>query len=64
MMMALRWRMPPPPIVLQWRGEQAGTAAYVAANQSPPIAAVIGPPGPPGPSFDLSAAVIDGGTFN
>jgi hypothetical protein len=64
MTMLLRWRMPGPPIKTVWRGDDGTVAAQLAADPETPIAAIIGPAGPPGTAFDLASAVIDAGTFN
>jgi hypothetical protein len=76
-MMRLVWRMPPPAIVLQWRGPDARILAAQIANPIPnpqtPLAAIIGPPGmpgapgaqgPAGPAYNWDTAVIDAGTYN
>ncbi len=68
--MRLVWRMPAPSIMTQWRGPDAQVIAAAIANPQTPIAAIIGPPGstgaagPAGPAYDMSAAVIDAGTYN
>jgi hypothetical protein len=49
---------------LMWRGADRTIAQQAAANPAVPVAVIIGPVGPAGPSFDLDDAVIDGGTFN
>lgn len=40
----------PPPLVLRWRGPDAGTLALVTAQAPTPLVAIVGPPGPPGPA--------------
>lgn len=64
MTLALRWRHADPPIVTQWRGPDGSLALSALAIPPRPIAALIGPPGPAGPSFNIDTAQIDGGTFN
>ncbi|MFT4027337.1 MAG: hypothetical protein QM676_11120 [Novosphingobium sp.] len=49
MSLVLRWRAPERRIVLRWRGP-AGMAAALERGAVLPVAAVIGPPGPPGPA--------------
>jgi hypothetical protein len=61
-MMLLGWRMPDPPLVVQWRGPTGSIAALAASNPPTSIPTVIGPPGPAGPPGTV--ADIDGGTFN
>ena len=69
-MMLLQWRRPEPVVVLRWRGAEGAIAAMAAAKPPVPVPTLIGPPGvagppgPPGPAADLSAAVLDGGTFS
>jgi hypothetical protein len=63
-MMILQWRMPEPAIVLRWRGAGGGVAPALLANPALSVPTIIGPPGPPGPAFEIATAVIDGGTFN
>ncbi len=67
MITVLTWRRPDPPIITRWRGPTGRTAVTAAANPPTPVATIIGPPGvagPAGPTPDLTAAVLDGGTFN
>ncbi len=47
MSLALRWRVPGRRILTRWRGP-SGLAEAVARNPETPVAAIIGPPGPPG----------------
>lgn len=47
MSLALRWRTPERRIALRWRGP-AGLVEQVGRHPLAPIAALIGPPGPPG----------------
>jgi len=54
----LRWRKIPPQIVTRWRGPAPGPLP-IGSPPPRPIAAIIGPPGPPG----AAPSVIDGGTF-
>ena len=69
-MMLLQWRRPEPVVVLRWRGAEGAIAAMAAAKPPVPVPTLIGPPGvagppgPQGPAADLSAAVLDGGTFS
>jgi hypothetical protein len=69
----LQWRRPPPAVVVRWRGQDGAMLSAAPFDPPAPLAAIIGPPGtagpagpqgPDGPPFDISAAVIDGGTFN
>lgn len=46
--MILRWRKPDPIFRTQWRGPDGRVSALAQSNPYQPIAAVIGPPGPPG----------------
>jgi hypothetical protein len=48
MNLTLRWRVPPRRIQTRWRGP-AGMLQAVARDPIPPLAAIIGPPGPQGP---------------
>ena len=45
--LALRWRVPPRPIVTRWRGP-LGMAQALARDPLLPIAAIVGPPGATG----------------
>lgn len=47
MSLTLRWRVPDRRIVTRWRGP-SGLAESIARNPATPVAAIIGPPGPPG----------------
>lgn len=47
MTMILRWRTPERPIVTRWRGP-AGMAEPLDRDPQMPVAAIVGPPGPPG----------------
>lgn len=47
MSLTLQWRAPERRIALRWRGP-AGMIPALERNPALPIAAVIGPPGPPG----------------
>ena len=47
MSLTLRWRVPGRRIATRWRGP-SGMAELVARNPALPLAAIIGPPGPPG----------------
>lgn len=47
--LALRWRVPDPPIVTRWRGP-AGMLTAVQRKPEAPIAAIVGPSGGPGPA--------------
>jgi hypothetical protein len=66
-MIALRWRLPDPVVLVRWRGPDGVMAAGAVVMPPPlPVAALIGPPGvtgPQGPEGPL-AEIIDGGTFN
>jgi hypothetical protein len=70
MNLALQWRRPDPALVMRWRGADSGLAVQITTNPPRPVPTIIGPPGiagpagPQGPQADLTAAVIDGGTFN
>lgn len=64
MTVVLRWRRPDPAFALRWRGPDRMLAQAAAVKPDTPIAAIIGPVGPAGPSYDLDNAIIDGGTFN
>ncbi len=64
MTLVLGWRQPDPPVLTQWRGPDSNLALSALAVPPRPLAAIVGPPGPAGPSFNLDAANIDGGTFN
>lgn len=48
--LVLRWRVPAPAIVARWRGPSATVYATAQAGRYGDIAAVIGPPGQPGPT--------------
>lgn len=48
MSLTLRWRQPDPPLVLRWVGLTGEQAAAQRLNPAQPVAAVIGPSGPPG----------------
>jgi hypothetical protein len=47
MSLTLRWRVPDRRIITRWRGP-SGLAERIARNSETPVAAIIGPPGPPG----------------
>ena len=47
MTLTLRWRAPGRPVTTRWRGPE-GMAEAQAREPAPPIAAIIGPPGPQG----------------
>jgi hypothetical protein len=73
MNLALQWRMPEPALAVRWRGPEGALLAQIAANPAASVPTIIGPPGsigppgpqgPQGPQADLTAAIIDGGTFN
>ena len=49
MSLTMRWRVPARRIVTRWRGP-AGMAAALERDPSAAVAAIIGPPGPSGPS--------------
>ncbi len=70
MSLILSWRRPAPPITVAWRLPDAASMGGLITDPPQPLTNLVGPVGPPGPSgaqgptFDLSAAQIDGGTFN
>ncbi len=47
MSLVLRWRVPDRRIITRWRGP-SGLAEHVVRDPEAPLAAIIGPPGPPG----------------
>lgn len=49
MSLVLRWRAPERPIPLRWRGP-AGMVRSLERNPALPVAAILGPAGPPGPA--------------
>ncbi|MBK8631376.1 MAG: hypothetical protein IPN84_14635 [Sphingomonadales bacterium] len=49
-MIMLQWRRPPPLIRTVWRGPEPREAVAELAHASVPLAAIIGPPGSPGPA--------------
>ena len=56
MILTLRWRVPERPVATRWRGPE-GMLSAVGRNPSMPIAALIGPQGPPGTGvlrFDIA----------
>ena len=63
MIVTLRWRLPPRPIVIRWRGP-LGMAQALTRDPVLPVAAIVGPPGvagatgpagPPGAPLRLDA---------
>ena len=63
MIVTLRWRLPPRPIVTRWRGP-LGMAQALTRDPALPVAAIVGPPGvagatgpagPPGAPLRLDA---------
>lgn len=48
MTLEIRWRVPDRRVQARWRGP-IGMIEPAARNQSPPLAAIVGPPGPAGP---------------
>lgn len=49
MIIDLRWRIPAAPVPNRWRGP-LGMLAAVERDPAWPLAAIVGPPGPAGPS--------------
>ena len=49
MSLTVRWRAPERPVVTRWRGP-AGMLEALTRNPQMPVAAIIGPTGPAGPS--------------
>jgi hypothetical protein len=52
MTMLLRWRIPARPLATRWRGPMGMMQAIARDGQSP-LAAIVGPPGPPGSASSL-----------
>lgn len=59
-MMQLQWRKPDPAIVTGWRGPDGSLATVLAANRSPLLAALVGPPGVQGPPGNAGPAGATG----
>lgn len=59
MSLTLRWRAPARSVVTRWRGPD-GMVQAVTRNPELPVAAIIGPPGPPG-TGEAAPVRIDAG---